>query len=113
MHAEELRKIKNATDGWFKGKARKRIRESLQEAFVEINASKKMEPGEQREELVRIVNKWTGRRQSALAMGASGYSDPEWAAAAACESWALSIMGYEGADLIEVEELIRELLARE
>ena len=44
MHAEELRKIRDATNGLFKGKARKRIKESLEELFHEMNAARALEP---------------------------------------------------------------------
>lgn len=112
MQAGELRKIRDATNGLFKGKARKRIKESLEELFHEMNAARSLEPEPQRAELLRLMNLWTTKRQDALARGASGYGDADWAAAAACESWIHATLGMEGPALAEVEELVRELLRR-
>lgn len=112
MHADELRKIRDATNGFFKGKARKRIKESLQELFSAMNASRSLEPEPQKEELIRLMNLWTSKRQDALDQGARGYGDADWAAAAACESWVQATLSMEGPDLVEVEDLVRELLGR-
>ena len=112
MHADELRTIRDATSGLFKGKARKRIAESLKELFFELNKCRKLPPESQQPELMRLMNHWTAMRQAALARGANGYGDPDWAAAAACETWVQATVALEGPPLAEVEDLIRELLAR-
>ena len=112
MHADELRKIRDATSGWFKGNARVRIKECLTELFKDLNNARSLEGEAQQSELRRFMNYWTEKRQHAVAMGARGYGDAEWAAAAACETWVQATATSEGPPLAEVENLVRELLSR-
>lgn len=112
QHVSELRRIRDATGGFSGAKARKRIRESLEALFYDINRARALEPKAQETELLISLNYWTAKRQDALARGARGYSDADWAAAAACESWLQSIIGSDGSELAEVEDLVRQLLRR-
>lgn len=114
MHAAELRKIMKKTNGWFKGEARARIRQSLELLSSDMARIKSLPEAERHEALKLVLAEWTDRRHYALQMGATSYSDPAWAAAAACESWILSTAGFcDSAEQAEVEALVRQLMLRD
>ena len=114
MHADELRKIMNKTSGWFKGEARARIRQSLKTLSSDMARIKTLPESERLQALKPLVAEWTEKRHQALQMGATGYSDPAWAAAAACESWVMSAAGFcDSAEQAEVEALVGQLIARD
>ena len=98
---DQLKKIKKATSGFFKKKAREKIAASLIRMKKEVDDIYKLYPlknlkltKDHHKEFLELKNKYTSKRQNAFNyMGASSFSHPEWAAAAACESWANLVLG--------------------
>ncbi len=109
FNEEEMLKIKKATSGFFKGRAKKAIAQALNELTPKITHAKTLPQVEKEAAVKVLMNKATDARHLALAHGANSYSDPEWAAAAACESWLheLALGTEEG--LVVVEKIVREL----
>lgn len=112
INEEELIKIKKATSGWFKGRARRAIAQSLVALRLEIERAKMLPDQEQDSLLKQLMNQATSERHRVLQNGATSYSHPDWAAAAVCESWLHELVGGTPAGLVRVEALIDELLKR-
>ena len=61
----------------------------------------------------QLLNHYTNLRKRAVAQGASGYEDGDWAAAAACESWIQTNIFCVPADRLRVEYVIGDLIESE
>jgi hypothetical protein len=112
FNAQELVSIKQATSGMFKGGARKQIAQSLQKLAAYLDHIESSQPQDHRQELIKLLNSFTEMRQEALRRGAKGYSDPNWASAAACESWLQELLTGDERGVQEVERLILALIER-
>lgn len=119
FNIQELKKIKKATSGFFKQKARKRIAMSLAELKKEVDEVYKMYPlrnlkptDEHRKEFLRLLNKYTDKRKEAFASPLASYAHPEWAATAACESWAYILMIGDASENTQAKKLVKELIDR-
>jgi len=85
-HAEyELTKIATATAG--NRRARQRIRDDLLAAEAIIDRAMTGDPQRRRAILTQALQSATAARQAALRSGARDFGHPEWAAAAAAETW--------------------------
>ncbi len=88
---------------------RQRMKEVLAEFSPMVEAAKaRPEPIRRGElqQLSRLAQRW---RHEALQAGARNEEDPEWAAAAVCESWMLALGMGSPQDVRAVEELVRWL----
>lgn len=113
FHAEELLRIKNATSGMFKKKARQQVAYSLVRLSMHLEVLAKKPDDEIEKEMTKLLNAFTHARQHALANGAKSYSDPDWAQAAACESWVQALISNNGSGEIDkVNALVHELIDR-
>lgn len=113
FNESELTKIMTATSGFFKKSARKKISSSLTNFKGKILEVQSLDAEEYDTALLKLINWATNKRQSALSSGASSYSNGDWAAAAACESWVQELMGGSQDSIQRVETLISKLIARE
>ncbi len=109
FNEEELIKIRKATSGWFKKSARKTIAQSLLAMKPKIDVAKKLDDTHREEAIKKLMNEATATRQHALQSGANSYSHPQWAAAAACESWLHELVGGTPEGISRIEVLIDEL----
>ena len=112
FNEEELIKIKNATSGWLKKSARTSIAQSLLALQPKIRSAMQLPESERQAVLKKLVNEATVERHQALQSGANSYGHPQWAAAAACESWLHQLHGGTADNIGRVEVLIEELLRR-
>ena len=117
FNIDELKKIKKATSGFFKKKAREKIAISLIRMKKEVDNIYKLYPlknlkptKEHRKKFLELMNKYTSKRQNALLSGAGSYSHPEWAAASACESWAYLLMAGTDEEVSYANNLIQDLI---
>ena len=109
FNEQELVKIAKATSGIFKRSARRAVSRALKAITPKIEAAKAL-PDDEREAAIKaLVNQATEARHRALQMGANSYSHPEWAAAAACESWLHELAGGTMEGLAAVERVIVKL----
>ncbi|KAF5433498.1 hypothetical protein C5S39_01565 [Candidatus Methanophagaceae archaeon] len=106
---EELIKIRKATSGWFKKSARTAIAHSLLALKPKIDSAKKLDETERQAAFKKLMNEATAARQHALQSGANSYGHPQWAAAAACESWLHELVGGTPGSIARVEALIEGL----
>ena len=112
FNEEELLKIEKATSGILKKKARTFISNALSSLRPHVNKAVAKEEPEREEMLKALVNQATGLRQEAVRQGARSHSSPEWAAAAACESWLHELLLGNKEHLSCVETIIRRLEQR-
>ena len=112
FNEDELRKIKNRTSGFLKGKARSAIANAIKEYEPKIHDAKPLIPEERKKALLALVNQATDQRHVALHSGAPSSSNPAWAAAATVESWLHELMGGDPQGVQNVEAIIQELRAR-
>lgn len=112
LNEDELKKIERATSGWFKKSVRSAIAASLSALKPRVEAMKKLPNSERNAELKKLVNEATNARHKALQSGASDYDHPEWAAAAACESWLHELFYGTTESIARVEALVDELSKR-
>ena len=115
FNEEELTKLKKATSGFFRKSARKAIAQTLLETKAEIERVQKLDAPKRGDALLALANHATQKRHDALQAGAKSYSHPQWAAAAACESWLHSLVLRENdeiddAALSRIEYLIDHLM---
>lgn len=109
----ELNKIKKATSGIFKKSARRLIAHSLLEMKAQVDSIKQLNGVDREEALKDLLNEATEKRHQALQFGAHSYGHPEWAAAAACESWLLELFNGTPESIAGVEAIVEELAMRE
>lgn len=111
LNEEELKKIKNATSGFFKKSARVALARELVrlESELVVNVSK-LSTEERESRLKDLLRMATGARKRALQSGANSYGHPQWAAAAACESWLLELLRGTPESIARVEAIIKELI---
>ena len=109
---EELRKIKNATSGFFKKSARIAIAQSISAIRPRIENAKRLPEPQRREALVQLLDEAGEARHMALDSGANSYGQSAWAAAAACESWLFELIGKSADGIESVESLIDQLERR-
>lgn len=112
FNEDELRKIKNKTSGFFKGKARYAISRTISSYKSKIDAANSLTEAEREQALAALLNQATEARKTALKGGANSYGDPAWAAAATVESWLHALIGGDPQSIEKVETLIEELHAR-
>ena len=112
FNEDELRKIEDATSGWFKKSARVAISQAISMLRPSIENVKQL-PDEQRQaELKQLVNEATEARHRALQHGANSYGHPEWAATATCESWLHELVGGNEESIARVEAIVSRLERR-
>ncbi len=112
FNEEELLKIRKATSGPFKKKARKAIAQTLLAMRPRIEAAKKLDGDERKEALKILVNEATDARHLALQLGANSHGHPQWAAAAACESWLHELILGTPDSIVKIEQIISHLVDR-
>lgn len=112
FNEEQLITIKKATSGLFKKSARKNIARSLLDLEPRINSAKKMGDTERRAALKDLLYEAMAARHQALQSGANSFGHPQWAAAAACESWLLELFFGTPDSIACVEVLINQLSMR-
>ena len=112
FNEDELIKIKKATSGFLKKSARKAISQSLLEIERKIENAKKLADADRQVALKELLNRATADRKRAVQYGATSYGNPQWAAAAACESWLQELILGTPDGIARVEALIRELSQR-
>lgn len=115
FHEEELLKIKKAISGFFRKSARTAVSETLLDTKVLIDEVQLIDLSKRRASLDALLQEATRLRQRAVASGANSYSNPEWAAAAAAESWLLTLTQHEdgqvdNATRSRTEKLIYQLM---
>lgn len=113
FNEEELLKIKKATSGWFKKKARTSVAQALLAIKPRIDAAKELDDTERQAALKNLADEASAARHHALQSGANSHGHPQWAAAAACESWLHELL-LDGTpeSIARVEMLIAELSNR-
>ena len=112
FNEQELLKIAQATSGMFKRTARRAVSQALKTMTPKIEAAKALSDDERETAIKSLVNQATEARHRALQRGANSYSHPEWAAAAACESWLHELAGGTKEGLAAVERVIVKLRDR-
>ncbi len=112
FNIDELLKIEKATSGIFKKKARTFISNALSSLRPYIDEAVAKEGLEREEILKALVNRATGLRQEAVRQGARSHGSPEWAAAAACESWLHELLLGNKESISSVEKIIKRLEQR-
>lgn len=113
FNEEELLKIEKATSGIFKKKARSFISNALSSLRPYVDEAVTKEEPARGEMLKTLVDQATGLRQEAVRQGASSHSSPEWAAAAACESWLHELLLGNNLSISRVENIIKRLEQRQ
>jgi hypothetical protein len=112
FNEEELLKIEKATSGIFKKKARTFISNALSSLRPYVKEAMTKEEPERKEMLKALVTQATGLRQEAVRQGAKSGGHPEWAAAAACESWLHELLLGNNESISRVEKIIGRLEQR-
>lgn len=77
-----------------------------------IDGAKGLADTERQTALKALLNGATADRKRAVQYGANSYGNPQWAAAAACESWLHELILGTPEGIVLVESLIRELSRR-
>ncbi len=113
----ELKKIKEATSGFFKKKARQKVAVALKEMDKEVKNIYKLYPfknlkptEDHKKKFWQLKLKYHDKRHVALRMGANSHSHPEWAAASACESWAMILSHGNPEEQKYARNLVQELI---
>ena len=109
FNEQELVKIQKATSGFFKKSARVAVAHALLDMRGKVDHAKQLSEDERKAALEELMNEATAARHEALQAGASSHSDPQWAAAAACESWLHELVGGNPAGVARVAAIIDEL----
>ncbi|MEI6258747.1 MAG: hypothetical protein WCR46_02410 [Deltaproteobacteria bacterium] len=112
FYEEDLKKIEDATSGWFKKSARNAIAQAISALRPRIENAKKLPEPQRQAELKQLTNEATAARHRALQFGANSYCHPDWAAASACESWLKELDGGTADGIARVERLIDRLERR-
>ena len=112
FNEEELLRIKKATSGWFKKSARTFVAQVLLTMKTRIDAAKKLDDTERLETFIFLLLEATAARRVAVQSGANSYSQPQWAAAAACENWLFELVQGTTKTVNRVELLITDLSNR-
>jgi len=109
---EDLLKIEKATSGFFKSKARYMLSMRLRDCRGKIEALKGLPVEDRFESLRQLLNEYQAKRHQALNMGASGFGDPEWASASACEGWIGELLGGDEEDIRQYNLKANSLIKR-
>ena len=112
FNESELIKIEKATSGFFKKAARAEIVQKLLSVGLKIEAAKQLKGDEREVAIKKLVNEATDARHVAIQRGAASHGHPEWAAAAACESWLHELVGGTEESIARVEIIIDRLMRR-
>jgi len=112
FNEKELLKIKQAISGLHNEEARKTVAQALLVMKPLIDDAKKLNDKERKEALKILVNEATDARHAALQSGGRSYGHPQWAAAAACESWLHELFSGTPESILKVEQLIVQLSNR-
>jgi|TARA_B100001971_G_scaffold208844_1_gene231377 hypothetical protein len=112
FNEDELRKIENATSGWFKKSARAAISQAISALRPKIENVKQMQDEQRQDGLKQLVYEATEARHKALQTGANSHGHSEWAAAAVCESWLHELVGGTEDSIARVEAAIDRLERR-
>ena len=99
FNEKELKKIKKKNSGNSQHSTREVVAEALRELNKQVGAFQQLPKVERQSELIALLNEATATRHRALAMGATSYKDPQWAAAAACESWIAALIDNERGEI--------------
>ena len=109
FHISELQSIKNSLQGWFKGSLKSEISVRIRTFEPYINEIKNASEQDRIELLDKYLKIATSLRHSALAMGANGPKDPNWAAAAVVESWVCLYRDGTSQEIAHGERIINEM----
>ncbi len=112
FNEEELRKIEDATSGWFKKSARTAISQAISTLRPRIESAKQLPDKQRQVAFKQLVNDAAAARHRALQSGANTHGHPEWATAAACESWLHELAGGTEESISRVETIIDRLERR-
>jgi len=105
----DLIKIRDANSGLFSSAARKTISTSLNHLKEKIDLAKNLENEQYKARLAQLAQDAKRLRNEAIQDGASDYNHPQWAAAAACETWLHALLSGDTGLIERVEKLIIEL----
>ncbi|MGI9392003.1 MAG: hypothetical protein ACR2N8_00480 [Parvibaculales bacterium] len=106
-HPDELRKIQKAIRK--NSNTKTLVSNALKELSKELSKLDKNSDS-YKDAIKDLMNREQERRHKALRDGASSDSHPEWAAAAACESWVQTLWLGDKAEIEKVEAIIQELI---
>ena len=112
FHVDELLKIKEASSGFFKRKARYAISNHLAACKLKLQALEDASDEQRTNSLKKLMNEYTDQRHQALQNGASGYGDPMWGAASACEGWIHVLIFGEPWEIREYSLMVDKLIER-
>lgn len=112
FNEEELIRIRDATSGFFKRKARKQIALDLLIVDSKVSLAATGNEDSFRGDIINLLNEYTARRKYFFSIGARSYGHPEWAAAAACETYLQSIIEGNQDNLSRVYALVQQLINR-
>ena len=109
FHVEELQKIQESTEGFFRKNLRSEIAQKIRTFDHYVNQIKSAD-GAQREQLLKkYLEIAQGLRHSALAAGATSAKDPKWTATAVVESWIALLRSENQSDISKGEEIINRM----
>lgn len=109
FHVEELQKIQESTEGFFRKNLRSEIAQKIR-TFDQYVSQIKSADGAQREQLIKKYLEITqGMRHSALALGATNAKDPKWAAASVVESWLCLLRSGNNTEISIGEKIINQM----
>ena len=106
FHVNELKKIRSRIGH---GSARETLRKSIREMRSEIDSLRQLPHDERKRSLVQLLNRFQKKRHSALAAGARSHGDAAWAAAAAGESWILTLLQGSPDEIAQFEGVLLDL----
>ena len=115
FNESQLINIKKDISGMFKKSARKTVALQLGIFKARIKEIESLPKSEKRGKSLDLLNEAQAMRHNALRQGARSGSHPNWAAAAACESWAAALLHRQSgviddATLSRIDELINDLI---
>ena len=108
FHEEELNKIKRAATNPL---TRFVVAQALRALRPHVEAANSLEPAKRAEALKILTGEAVAARHQALLAGASSYSHPGWAAAAACENWLDELLSGTPDSIARLNQLVAELSA--
>lgn len=111
FHSAELAKIRDATTGPEHSEARVLISVELRSLRQQLEEAKSLGRDQGRKRLGELLGHYASERRSALRNGATSYSHPNWAAAAACESWLHALLGNSPEEMKEASYFANQLMS--
>jgi len=107
LNVTELKKIRKATST--SEKSKNFIANYIHKFKKELEDINNLESERIRKELIQLMNEKSSERKNALTSGVSSYSDPRWAAPAACESYLHCVLGGKEQEIKEANVIITDL----